>query len=102
MKMKKQVVGYFEVGDFLRGKRLASGKSQGDVRRELGYSTPQFISNWERGLSHPPHRDIRKIADVYGCNVEEFCEQYIQLVLQAFENELRGEIAVKKKSGAKK
>ena len=32
---------------------------------KLKYTTPQFISNWERGISHPPIKDIKTIAKVY-------------------------------------
>lgn len=39
---------------YLKKCREKVGISQGEVARALGYTTPQFISNWERGLSSPP------------------------------------------------
>lgn len=39
---------------FLKEKRTCAGLSQWDVAKKLGYSSPQFVSNWERGLSDPP------------------------------------------------
>ena len=38
------------LGDYLQSKRMKVGLSQGDVATKLGYSSPQFISNFERGL----------------------------------------------------
>ena len=52
----------------LRKLRINAELSQRDVANSMGYSTPQFISNWERGLSWPPVSDIRKLATLYNCN----------------------------------
>ncbi len=43
-----------KLGKFLKKWRNAVGLSQGDVSKECGYSTSQFISNWERNKSKPP------------------------------------------------
>jgi transcriptional regulator with XRE-family HTH domain len=53
------------LNDYLRQKRLDSGLSQLDVARELGYSSPQFVSNWERGLVSPPLETIAVLIDLY-------------------------------------
>jgi transcriptional regulator with XRE-family HTH domain len=53
------------LADFLREKRLASGQSQGVVAKKLGYTSAQFVSNWERGLSSPPVHTLRKLCDIY-------------------------------------
>lgn len=45
--------------------REAVELSQGEVAKRMGYSTPQFISNWERGVSTPPVKDIVKLAGIY-------------------------------------
>ena len=45
--------------------RRKVGLSQRDVASKLGYSTPQFISNWERGVSYPPLGGIKKLAQLY-------------------------------------
>lgn len=52
-------------GIFLKEKRIAAGLSQMAVAVELGYTTSQFISNWERGLSKPPIKMFKKIAKLY-------------------------------------
>lgn len=50
---------------FLKTKRESAGLSQKEVSDKLGYSTPQFISNWERGLSAPPIPAIEVVANLY-------------------------------------
>lgn len=54
-----------QLGNFLKDKRAAAGLSQADVAKKLGYSTSQFISNWERGLSTPPVSVLKILADMY-------------------------------------
>ena len=45
--------------------REAAELSQSEVAKRMGYSTPQFISNWEREVSTPPVKDIVKLAGIY-------------------------------------
>lgn len=39
------------LAELLKEKRLAAHISQKTVAEKLGYTTAQFISNWERGVS---------------------------------------------------
>ncbi|MBO9666171.1 MAG: helix-turn-helix transcriptional regulator [Bdellovibrio sp.] len=50
--------------------RIQSGLTQDDVAKALKYSTGQFISNWERGISAPPVQNIRQLARLYNSNAE--------------------------------
>lgn len=52
------------VGKFLRDKRIKAGLTQWDVAHRLSYSTAQFISNWERGVSLPPTDSLPKLAQL--------------------------------------
>jgi transcriptional regulator with XRE-family HTH domain len=54
-----------KLGKYLRQQRLKRGMSQSEVAKRLGYSTAQFISNWERGMSSPPVKTLRKLAQFY-------------------------------------
>lgn len=58
----KQVI---QLGKFLKESRESAGLSQRDVAVKLGYSTPQFISNWERSVSTPPLKTLKKISELY-------------------------------------
>lgn len=53
------------IGTLLKEIRIKSNLSQRDVSEALGYTTAQFVSNWERETFriHPPS-DIKKLAQV--------------------------------------
>ena len=49
------------IGKYLKEVRKAAGFSQKQVSVHFGYTTPQFISNWERGLMLPPLTTMRRL-----------------------------------------
>ncbi len=63
-----------ELGLFLKEYRLNKGLSQGAVARVLGYSSAQFVSNFERGLCSPPLQKLRVLVDLYGIPVDMLTE----------------------------
>lgn len=66
---------------YLKDSRIAAGLSQRDVSEKLGYTTSQFISNWERGLSTPPTKAVKKLAELYNLSIEEFLDLLLQETL---------------------
>lgn len=52
------------VGEFLKTMRQKSGLTQQDLATKLSYSTAQFISNWERGISLPPLEVLPKLSNL--------------------------------------
>jgi len=62
------------VGRFLRDKRAKAGLTQWDVAHHLKYSTAQFISNWERGVSLPPLEVLPKLTALFGVVNREFID----------------------------
>lgn len=56
------------LGRFLKQQRESVGMTQGELSKILGYSNPQFISNWERGLSSPPPKIMAKLVDALDIN----------------------------------
>jgi transcriptional regulator with XRE-family HTH domain len=62
------------VGRFLREKRLEASLTQWDVAHHLRYSTAQFISNWERGVSLPPHDVLPELAALLKCPGRELID----------------------------
>ena len=55
----------------LKQLREKSGLAQKDIAAKLGYATPQFISNWERGLSTPPINTLKTLGKLYNCNPDD-------------------------------
>lgn len=62
------------LGTFLQEARVAANLSQWDVAKKLGYTSPQFISNLERGISSPPLKVLKVLVDMYGISSKELIE----------------------------
>lgn len=60
------------IGEFLRQARIKAGLTQWNVAIELDYTSPQFISNFERGLCAPSKETISKLAMMYDFDRKEF------------------------------
>jgi transcriptional regulator with XRE-family HTH domain len=66
--------GSSEMASYLKKKRMASGLTQIEVSKKLGYSSAQFVSNWERGLSSPPVKTLARLIKLYKLNPNEVIE----------------------------
>ena len=64
-------------GRYLREKRREAGLSQQNVASALGYSSPQFISNLERGTCPVPLNRIRQFIDLYKIDQNEFVSRFL-------------------------
>ncbi len=71
------------VGEFLKSIRTKAGLTQQELAKKLSYSTAQFISNWERGISLPPTEVLPKIIQL--CNTQP---RKLADVLFGFQEEL--------------
>lgn len=65
------------LGLFLRDAREAAGLNQTEVGKVLGVQ-PQFVSNWERGMSTIPLGLVRQVTILYGMHREHFIEKYLE------------------------
>lgn len=74
---------------FLKEKRVAVSLSQKDVALKLGYSTSQFISNWERGISQPPLQTLRKIAELYHVSADDVFQVLMKTTIAQVEKDLK-------------
>jgi transcriptional regulator with XRE-family HTH domain len=54
-----------EMGRLLRKKRVSSGLTQHQASHRLGYSSSQFVSNIERGISVAPLEILGKLSRLY-------------------------------------
>ena len=85
-KSRQRTIHRNSLGEVLKNARLSRGLSQGDVSKTLGYSSPQFISNIERDLAHPPLTIISKLVELYnldsqivlGIMVSEYTDKVAQ------------------------
>lgn len=72
-------IGKHFMGKLLRDHRVRAGMSQMDVAAACGYTTPQFVSNWERGIADPPLNMLPILAGLFGINVDAMTEEVIRL-----------------------
>jgi transcriptional regulator with XRE-family HTH domain len=87
-------------GEFLKNARLRAGLSQRDVADHLKYQSPQYVSNWERGLTTPPGRTLRKLADLYQIPAEELYEVILEHMFELTRESLHHDFFGKRKSRA--
>jgi len=76
--------------NFLKKLREGAGLSQAEIAKKMNYSTPQFISNWEREVSYPPLNSIKKLASILGVSPD--------LILDYVEEKERAQLEAKFKA----
>jgi len=74
-----------KMGVYLREKREHKGLTQAQVALQLGYGSPQFISNIERGVSRVPVKSLKYFIDLYGLQTDEV----IEILLDEKRNQLQ-------------
>ena len=82
------------IGEFLKKKRLKRNMTQLQLSRKLGYSSSQFVSNWERGICSPPLDAIIKIGRLLGISEAVL----MQLILTQTKDLLKEKFQKKKES----
>ncbi|MFZ3228786.1 MAG: helix-turn-helix transcriptional regulator [Pseudobdellovibrio sp.] len=78
-----------KLAQFLKEKRTQAGLSQKDIATKLGYSTSQFISNWERGISHPPMHTLRKLALLYRVAADQMFQVLLNTTIDQVQVDLK-------------
>lgn len=64
-------------GNQWKNLREKAGLTQRDVSDQLGYSTPQFISNVERGRCRFPVQKLPKIKKLYRLSADQVIELFL-------------------------
>jgi transcriptional regulator with XRE-family HTH domain len=79
---------------FLKTKRQEAGLSQLEVAKKLNYSSAQFISNWERGVSCPPLDKLHLLTNMYRVTKKEIIEIMLDDTKDYLELEIMGKKVV--------
>lgn len=66
----------------LKAKRLEAKMSQSELGIKLGYSSGQFVSNWEREVSYPPMDKLAMITKLFKLNKTETFNLYIKEITE--------------------
>lgn len=59
---------FFELGQYLKEKRVSAGFTQAELASKLGDVHTQFVSNWERGMCAPPNHCFQMLITVLDLN----------------------------------
>lgn len=86
------------LGSFIRKMRLEKEFSQADLAANLGYKSPQFISDWERGISSPPVKKLHELAVLLEVKVDVLFDLLVTLATEQLVENLSKEFKLVKKS----
>jgi|GEM_PF-792835 len=79
-----------KLGQYFSEARKSAGVSQLEVSSELGFSSPQHISNIERGLASPNFDIIRKLIKIYVLSEARVIEDMANIQKEFLRSEIRG------------
>lgn len=68
----------FNIGLLVKQKRTRLGLTQKEVTDKMGWETPQFISNIERGVSQPPLKSAPKLCNILNISAYAMHGAYIK------------------------
>ena len=90
------------LADILKHTRESAGLSQRQVADALGYQSAQFISNWERGVSTPPIKTLKRLGDLYEVSADTLYNSMLNDTLRKVEADLHKEFYGAKAARAKR
>lgn len=82
-----------QLGEIIQQHRKQKGLTQMELATKLGYDTPQFISNLERGLAKIPMNTIGQLIVLLDISEKKI----VQMHLDAYQSILKSEIQQGKK-----
>ena len=85
------------LSSYLYEKRVSKGITQGDLANMLGYSSPQFISNWERGLAKPPFDTLRRMIIILELDADKLAAILMKIEEQRIREYIYGEAKISPK-----
>ena len=62
--------------EFLKKRRLDANLTQKQVAKKLELETSQYISNFENGKSLPSPKILRKLSNIYDCDLLQMKKFY--------------------------
>lgn len=67
------------LGDNIRFLRTKYGLSQDDIADKLGYKSFTTIQKWESGVSEPPLKALKKLADIFKVDMNDLATKRLSL-----------------------
>ena len=79
------------VGEYLTKVRKESGLTQRNVAQNFGWTSPQFVSNWERGEACPSMDTIIELKSLLKVSARDYEKQILEILIEDFTATLRGQ-----------
>jgi len=84
------------LADFVRELREKKGLTQKQVADQMGYSTAQFISSWERGEREPPVNALWTLAEIFEVSAQRLYDVMLEYRTLNIEEQLKAEFLAQK------
>lgn len=84
------MIDFNELGTYLKKKRELADVSQTELAKKLGYTSPQFVSNWERGLAAPPPEKMKVLVKTLRIPERELIEMLTRLSREFWSSKIKG------------
>lgn len=76
------------LGEFFKQRRINVELSQGDVAKHFGWTSAQFISNWERGRSLPSKSILLDLMKLYRISKKDIVNIHTYATKMSLQNRL--------------
>ena len=86
-----------QLGKYLKEQREVTGLSQAEVAKKLGYTSPQFVSNWERGLASPPADKMREVVRLLKLDEDRLLKMLCEFSVRYWTEKIKGRTSAKKR-----
>lgn len=80
---------YTALGRYLQEMRRRAKLTQREVSLDLGYSSAQFISNFESGIASPPLSKLPRLVELYQIPVERLISLILEGEKESIQSVLR-------------
>jgi transcriptional regulator with XRE-family HTH domain len=80
------------LGSYFKRKREENGLTQLEVSRALGYTSSQYISNFERGLCTPPMKKLKQLVKLFRLDENEV----LRMLVEQYEEYMRKTLGMRK------
>lgn len=78
------------LGEYLQRCRKQAGFTQNQVAKSLGYTSPQYISNVERGVCLPCFKELSKYTTMIGADTNKVKNGMLTFYKNKIEKALEG------------
>ena len=85
---------FTSLAKLFRSAREDASLSQGELAKKLKFSSPQIVSNWERGLCAPPMNKLAELSEILNVAPNDV----MSIILEETSKRLEGHFKGKKRS----